>query len=114
MKYVKFVTMREVIRGVPDRWRKQYAEWIKTGRVGLGRDKGLIADELDSLNIETCTAEDISRIIGNTSWAENHCDGCEEDRDEIMWLGEEPDYESRFWRLCRECFDEAGKLWPSK
>ena len=95
-------TERDIIRSVPKRWEQQYARSsIKFER---------ITKRLQELDVETCTVEDISRIIGNDSWVRMRCDSCS---DSVLWritLGEEEDYESRTTSLFRNCFDEAVQL----
>jgi hypothetical protein len=75
-----------------------------------GQDKLDILAQLKTLDLETCSAEDVEKIIGNNSWTTLHCSACRGKHKWIITVGEEPDYESRTASLCRPCFDEACEV----
>lgn len=86
------------------RWKAKYVD--KTTRY-VGDAKAVHA-QLVALG-PTPNPDDVDRIIGNTSWTRVGlvCNGCGEESDRIVQVGEEPDYESRTARLCAKCLDEA-------
>lgn len=94
---MKVLGMREQLRDVAERWKRQYPNSR--------------ADEykkLKSLDIDSANDFDVSRIIGNTSWVcQQACDECRNTSWEIVELGEPPDYESRTANLCRPCLEKA-------
>lgn len=101
---MKLITERSLIRGVAQRWREQYP---------LGRAEKFdeIYCRLAALNAETATAEEIEKIIGNSSWTDvPSCDECGERRGCVVELGEEPDYESRTAQICLGCLHKAINL----
>lgn len=101
---MKIITERMLIRNVPKKWRGTY------GGGRYGADKLAILGRLDSLDVETATAKDIFKIIGNGSWTEQECDECKRPKRVLVQLGDEPDYESTTLRLCRPCCKKALAL----
>jgi hypothetical protein len=102
----KIITERDLIRTVADRWAEQY----ETGYYSTHKDKQDILARLRALDKETCSADDVNKIIGNKSWTRRHCSECREHTNWAIQVGEEPDYESATATLCRSCFDKAVKL----
>lgn len=97
---MKIITIRTQIREVAKRWKLQY-----------GRTRTDIANLLEALDVETATAEDVERIIGNGSWVHPiPCDECREKHEIVVQLGEEPDYESSTVNICQECLRKALML----
>jgi len=102
---MNLTTKREIIRRVPAHWRQTYTPFQK-----WDDSKGKIAKELDRINVETATEDDIERIIGNRSWTRMTCDECKKEVDALIQVGEPPDYESRTAQLCPECVRAAFSL----
>lgn len=122
---MKFKTQREKIRTVAGRWKSLHCrdgEWSKSpvislapGRFPSHRDKKEIWLKLAELNPETTTAEQVNEIIGNDSWTNLRCDECKKLTTVLLMVGEEPDYESRTARLCRNCIAKAAQMeWPNE
>jgi len=89
--------MRDQLRGVAKKWVSHY-----------GYSKEGIAEKLNALDVETATPEDVSRIIGNSSWVcEKTCHECGSESWDVVQLGEEPDYESNTANICRSCLEKA-------
>lgn len=97
-------TKREVIRGVPDQWRAQYAGWPADS------EKAAITLALDALDAETCSAEDVELIIGNSSWTSLTCTCCGASADVLIHIGDEPDYDAIYQDLCRACVIKAASM----
>jgi hypothetical protein len=102
---VNIITKKDLIRGVANRWRVQYPKGIWDAS---GKDE--IYDQLKALDLSTATEDDIAQIIGNRSWTSIKCDGCGEQVDAIVKLGQPEDYESRTVDLCPLCVGAAFKL----
>lgn len=98
---MKVITQRDRILTVADRWRRQYSY------KGVDQDKLDILKNLEALDLATCSAEDVDRVIGNNSWTCVDCNECEAKTDWVIVVGEEPDYESQTARLCRSCVQRA-------
>jgi hypothetical protein len=92
---------------VRTRWARQYALAIL--EANPGNDK--YAKYLQLLKADTLNKCD--NIIGNTTWTQIKCDGCEKYYKKVMIVGEEPDYESATVRLCRKCCELLPTLWPN-
>ena len=104
---MNIITKRDRIRTVAKRWSKQYgigthweADPVKQG----------ISQSLEMLDKETCSADDVAKIIGNNSWTRMRCDECKEDTTWIIQLGEMLRYENNTANICRACFDKAITL----
>ncbi len=102
----KIITERSIIREVANRWAEQY----ETGYYAKDVGKQKILTRLQALDKETCSADDVNKIIGNKSWTRRHCSECRESTNWAIQVGEPPDYESATATLCRSCFDKAVKL----
>lgn len=99
------ITERSVIREVADRWDKQYPPGT------ANNDRVEISKHLRVLNLETATASDLERIIGNGSWTRTPvCSECGAKEVPVVQVGQEPDYESLTAYLCRVCIEKALKL----
>lgn len=91
------------VAAVPARWAAQYPR-------GRYPDKDQTTDALNALAKGTFIAADIDRIIGNDSWTAHRCDGCGADRDILIRIGEEPDYDARWLDLCTECIVSMAQV----
>lgn len=114
-------TQRDLIRQVAKRWRKTYEPFEKwPAQKRISRDtpdggvefvsKQQVADDLDALDPETATHEDVSGIIGNESWIRLTCDDCLSEVDATIQVGQEPDYENRTASLCLSCIRYAAAM----
>ena len=104
---IKIIRKADVVAGVPERWRKNYIGWHdSTG------SKSKITAALAVLRSHnaTFTAEQVDKIIGNSSWTRNECDECGKDYETLVHIGDEPDYEARWVVICRECLNGAIRL----
>jgi hypothetical protein len=101
---MKVITERELIKTVPQRWKSRYS----SGK--YGQDKIVIMEQLDNLNIDTVSSEEISKIIGNNSWTLLKCNECNKSVKTVIQLGDEPDYESHTVFICLECIKNLNKL----
>jgi len=114
-------TQRDRIRTVAERWRETYEPFTddrprfswRTGMVSPPLNTRQIAEQLDALDPETATDEEVNVIIGNDSWTRLTCDECDEDVDAVLTVGEEPDHESHTASLCRTCVGRIfSSYWP--
>lgn len=115
MSEFKKIHKRDIIRGVRDRWMKQYANYPDDKTVGWAshlRTTGDIRKALAALDLETCSSEDVDAAIGTNNWAKNECDQCDGDFETVLQLGQEPDYEARWWNMCASCLAEASLALP--
>lgn len=96
---MKLLSEREQVRSVVKRWRERYP------------DPEFRLRDLDALDPETATAEDVAAAMGNRSWVcQRTCDECGEDSWSCVELGEEPDDESCTATICEGCLRKALAL----
>lgn len=90
------------------RWKEQYPEYH---RYGIEKDE--IRDKLCALDLETATVDDIANIIGDRGWVTESCDECGIECQEWLHLGQEPDYDARWYELCRDCAKKIGEIFDN-
>lgn len=104
---MKLLTEREQIKGLAQRWRRQYP----TGTYDADKRGRNVQAELDALDEETATADQAADIIGNRSWVgPGACHECKTETWDLVQVGEEPDYESSTACLCANCLEAALRL----
>ena len=100
---MKVINERTQIREVSARWNAQYPSPDK--------GKTVIGKALELIDKETATAKDIKAIIGNDSWTGvPACNECGEYVNEVVRVGEEPNYESNTAHICKGCAEKALSL----
>ena len=81
IKFQELIIQRDLIKTVAERWKAQYAP-SENWNIQYGEGKRVVYERLLELDTNNCTAEDVIRIIGNTSWTMIRCDHCyPQDRD---------------------------------
>ncbi len=102
---MKLITIKSQILEVVDNWYKSYAGFLR------GSDKDEIYKKLKKLDLQTATAEEVADIIGNPSWAcKQKCTECNDYSNEVIELGEKPDWESATTWICKKCLRKAVTL----
>lgn len=109
---MKLVTARERIRGVAERWKKQYLirSDSPTGRwaqVSSG-SAGTVYDRLAALDVEKATVKDVEAIIGNDTWVTRLCDDCGKTAETTVEFGGYFGDESM--ELCLPCVNKAVSM----
>ena len=104
---MKLLDERTQVREVAKAWNKQYGAGTYS-RDKRGRMVGL---ELDAIDVETATAEQVAEIIGHAGWvAQAACDECGTRSWRVVQFGDEPDYESNTANVCADCLRKALSL----
>jgi len=106
----EIVTQRDIIRGIPARFRESYGRDLGGYCWKPGWTKGGILKALDAADVETISAKEVGEIIGNDSWTNLDCDLCGESQTLIIRAGDEPDYEVRWLDICVKCAQGLGEL----
>ena len=101
---MKLITERDLIRGIADAWGHPHKE--------ANGDNYRTWVALDSLNKETASADEVSKIIGNDSWTRINCDECGKRVLLVVQVGLEPDYDVSNANLCATCLTAAYALLP--
>lgn len=110
---MKLIHRRDVIKGVRERFRAQYANYSRSHR--FQADKPSIREiltNLDTLDTSTCTPEEVIAAMGGLNWIGHECDECGQTFETLIVVGEEPDYEARYQDLCKGCVTKALALFP--
>ena len=103
---MELITTRTRIRGVADKFRKQYHS------IGWkAKDK---QRRLDALDIETATAKDVATIIGNATWTWVRCNECGTNVESVVRIGEAQDHESQTAFVCKKCIMKALALFNTE
>lgn len=100
------ITSRDLIRTVAKRWLEQYRIDIRNKPKG---NHASVYNRLRRLNPETATTEEVTAIIGNSSWTAIMCDGHEHERalyvDDAFEI-DNGDYSSH---VCRACVERMAR-----
>jgi hypothetical protein len=96
-------TRQQRVDEVPARWERQYPPKVYMNRVDDKYEKG---QKLKALT-KPLNPDEVDRIIGNSSWTEFNCSQCDLPADRLIFIGEEPDYESSNVDLCETCLTKA-------
>lgn len=107
---MKLITLREIIKSTPDRYKRDQGKYWETKLRETGKTRAQMHAELLALDLDNCTKEDVNKIMGNSSWTNLTCDECKQNVDKVVQLGEEPDYESSTASICFSCLTKAVKL----
>lgn len=103
---MNLLTERDMIRSVARRWRYQYSK-LHNGMPIHPFKLGMLSD-LEALNVETCTADDVKDVIGNYSWTELRCEECGNHVKSVVIIGGSLGSKSIY--LCLECVAAAHGL----
>jgi len=96
---MRLLSEREEIRTVAKWWQRQY---------GNQNELGI---RLAGLDGETATIQDVSDIIGTSSWAQQPCcDECKNKSWDCVELGEEMAYGNNTAWICLSCLRKAVAL----
>lgn len=88
--------------------RSWLANYGLDGSYGADRRGRAVGRELQSLDVETATADQVNEIIGNTAWAGPlTCSQCRASTYDIIEVGQELGYDSQTAYLCKACLRSA-------
>ena len=108
---MKLITIRSQILSVIDRFKEQYGNRFKEKRIDRDETWGDVYNKLNNLDLETTTAKDVEYIMGNCSWAcPKECNECNKRVNEVIEIGQEPDYDSATVLVCEDCLKKALNL----
>ena len=101
---ISVLTKREAIKDSRPRWKRQYADYPDDRKVGwANKTAGEIRSDLDALDLETCGSDDIDAAMGTTGWAVIDCDECGQEKETLVRIGDELEYDARWQDLCEDC-----------
>lgn len=100
-------TERDQVRTVAGRWRSVYGECAVRPKDALQ-----IQCALDALDVESASAADVERIIGNGSWVcADICDECgARDWNAVTVRDEDSEYVDSGAALCTACLRKALRM----
>ena len=106
---MKVVTRQDLANTAAKRWKEQYQSFDGDWRQTFIGDSQSIYNKLSKLG-EKPSPDIVDIIIGNSSWTDLHCDECDSSCERVVYVGEEPDYESSTAKLCIGCVYKAYSL----
>lgn len=96
---MKLITRKNLAATAAQRWETGYfinGEWC------YGEDKKHIYHNLLLLGTAP-SPEAVNNVIGNNSWTKVYCHNCAKNVEEVVEVGQEPDYESYTAHICKQC-----------
>ena len=107
----RLLTLREVIQGIPERWRQQYGINMPGHEPVYPKMSLAVYDRLLQLDTRTCTPADLAAAGAN--WANLKCDACGEPCEAAALLGPAADDDERGpVTICRTCCAAALAMFP--
>ena len=106
----RLLTRRNVILAVRDRFWEQYRNYTPKHLFRNELSVAQIDARLAELDLKTCTHIEVEAAMGGLRWVDHACDGCSKNFDILVRMGDEPDYETRWQDLCRDCLADALAL----
>lgn len=99
---MEIVSKQTKLASLYERWAEQYPPDVMDDKWGA------VTKRLREDPPKTC--EEADELIGNNSWTRIRCYQCEEEKDVVVRVGEEPDYESSTSWICKDCLNIALKM----
>jgi len=101
---MNILTERMMIQSVAQRWRDQYsgykANWPVFTRPGLTMAD--VGNELEALDKDTCSREEVLAVTNNDSWLRMQCEECKQVVELLLLL--------KVGKLCTSCITKAEKM----
>lgn len=109
MLAIKIVTDRDMIRSVAEDFKEQYQLEGGHWSAMFFTPGDVVYNRLMALDLETCTAEDVHRVMG-AGWLVVNCQSCGNDATELHVRFEHPDIEDKACWLCPDCIGAAFNM----
>lgn len=110
---MKLITRKIKAQSAAQDWHNQYAKdnwrWHDSKSFVTGMSKKQAYEALVALG-DNPSPEDVNKVIGNTSWTDCLCNDCGKLVEEVVQLGQEPDYDSATANICFVCLYKAIEL----
>jgi hypothetical protein len=107
---MKLITRLDNAAFAESRWYRNYSHQSYCNTASIcGRTKREIHEELVALGPNPSPAQ-VEEVIGNTSWTSCVCHECGKSVEEMVQIGQEPDYESATAEICFPCLKKAVKM----
>lgn len=102
---MQVITKRDKILGVADEWKANYYHGHNTWSNIFNKGSAYtIYKRLLNLDLNTCTEEDVEKVIGNRTWTDLTCYECDLLTDTVV-LFEHDKYNYTF--ICKTCIQNA-------
>lgn len=102
---MELITRRKQAAAALEMWKKQYPDW----RPSSFFDSRAVTAKLEALGPDP-DPDAVDTAIGNKSWTTVRCNECSENKEELVQVGQPPDYESAIALLCVDCLRKALQL----
>ena len=110
---MKIITRKLKAQSAAQDWHNTYAKdnwrWYGSKSFVTGMSKKEAYEALVALG-RTPSPEDVNKVVGSTAWTNCLCNECGELVEQMVQLGQEPDYDSATANICFVCLDKAVKL----
>lgn len=109
---MRLATVRDLIRALPERYRNQYKSSFYRGKGIFGSNKTYdqIQKELDSLDVENTSKNEVDKIMGNESWTRLDCSCCGKSVDKVVVLCSYSRSYNGDFAVCAECLKFANLM----
>jgi len=108
---MRLIDKRTVIKSVPRRWREQYRDrrWATvTTKHGLDISADAIYRQLQALDLDTCSEQEVIAIVENSSWTTILCEACEKSVEHAILIDGEGGTTGVL--ICPRCIGKATKF----
>lgn len=103
---MRLITIKEEASKAAQHWRKTY---FRDGAWVYNSKKETIYYYLLALG-DSPTPDAVNEIIGNDSWTATFCHECGKSVEEVVQVGQDPDYDSATASICKPCLITALEL----
>lgn len=105
------ITERDMLRQVKRDWESRYGARDSDNDDSCAFNVRKMRRQIAAIDPETVTREELD-AIGLKGWGALDCDECDKPQDAVIHFGMEPDYDARWWYVCRECLALAAQALP--
>lgn len=104
---MKPIHQRDIISTILKRWLEQYKDYKGDEKFPSGGTYREITNNIEKLDLETCSVKDVKAAMGHDNWTSNQCDECYKDSPVVLQLDENPDSEASWRNMCLKCLKKA-------
>lgn len=101
------VTKQGMVKPLIERFFEAYEKFGSTNAVFYNKER---YDRMAKLNPYSCTVSEFDEALGHSGWTDNQCAECGNDFEELVHIGEEPDYEASYVRVCKGCLTKSLEM----
>lgn len=111
---MRIVNRREAIKLAIENFISTYSRYDRNSTMTWTKGKPLsyFLDRVAALDAESCSVENLNAALDKdgSTWGRNECDQCGGDFENIIRIGDEPEYDERWQDLCVSCLKDAIEM----